>query len=118
MNITENKAIIEQVNQAFARQDSATILTYFAPDAAWEMIGQGRAEGIEAITKFMNQMPPMPEMSFTVDPVTAEDDRVVCRGKLLNKNADGSPWKGVYTDHYQLRDGKIIEMVSFVMETK
>lgn len=118
MNTEQNKQLVQKVNEAFMENNMEKVLSYFAEDVRWTMVGQGTWAGKEAIRKGMKdvEMGQGPAPTFSIDVVIAEGDRVACRGSMHMAKADGSDWNGHYCDMYQIRDGKVVELMAFVIE--
>ena len=55
---------------------------------------------------------------FTVDNIIAEGDFVTAYGNMTMKEKDGNNEPYAYCDIYRFRDGKIVELNSFVIETE
>ena len=71
-----NKEVIENVNAAFARNDTEAFLGYCAEEFVWEMVGGERLEGSDAVRTWMASAPPEPP-TFSVDGLVAEGHLVV-----------------------------------------
>ena len=56
--------------------------------------------------------------AITVDRLTEEDDVVVAEGSVRAPKQDGTFLNLVYCDVFDMRDGKIRRLVSYLMETK
>jgi ketosteroid isomerase-like protein len=113
---TSNKNIVEKVNAAFADNNVDGFLGYCADDVTWSMVGDTTVKGKEEIRKWMKSMD-MEAPAFTVDAVIADGDRVAAFGDMTMKNKEGKVVPYSYCDVYRFRDGKIVELRSFVVST-
>lgn len=117
----KNKAIVEKVNAAFLAGNFEGFLDFCADDVQWTIVGDRTVTGKEPIRQWMKSMaaenaePPQ----FTVaDPVIGEGDFVAARGDMTMKDKDGKLGAYAYCDIYHFRDGKIVELNSFVVKTE
>lgn len=118
MSAENNKEIIRKVNEAFAKNDMNTFLDHCADDIRWSMVGAHNLTGKDAIRKDMEtNMPPQPPV-FTIKHTIAEGEMVMCDGDMTMMQKDGKEWRGGYCDIYKMRDGKIQELSSYIVEYK
>jgi uncharacterized protein (TIGR02246 family) len=110
-----NKAVVEQINQAFARNDVDGFLSHCTEEMTWTMVGHEPVRGKDAIRKWMAQAPPEPPQ-FTVDTVVAEGDLVTVIGDMtMNENGAAVPYS--YCDVWRFEGGKAVELKAFVIRT-
>jgi uncharacterized protein len=116
----QNKAIVEKVNAALAQGNTEEFLSFCTDDVEWTMVGEKSVKGKNEIRRWMASMASensnLPE--FTVDNVIAEGDFVAARGDMTMKDKGGRPVPYSFCDIYRFRDGKIIELSSFVIKTE
>lgn len=113
----KNKEIIEKVNASFAEGNLEGFLSHCADDVAWTMIGNKTTTGKTAIREWMASMDIEPP-KFTVDQVIAEGDFVTAFGDMTMKEKDGKTVPYAYCDIYRFRNGKIVELNSFLIKTE
>ncbi len=113
----KNKELIQRINQAFADGDIDFFSNFLDEDTRWNIIGISTITGKHNIMKAMEkeELEAFPEVS--VKNIIAEGDSVVVEstGKAIRKT--GAPYHASYCDVYQLRDGKIQEFTTYVIET-
>jgi ketosteroid isomerase-like protein len=114
----KNKEIVEKVNAAFAKGSTEGFLSFCAEDVEWTMVGDKTVKGKDAIRQWMASMGNMEPPKFTVANVIAEGDFVMACGDLTMKNKDGKAVPYSYCDIYRFRDGKIVELRAFVINTE
>lgn len=113
-----NKEIVQKVNASFADNKPEVFLDACADDVNWQMIGDKSYKGKGAIEEFMKSMDGMEPPKFTVDNVIADGDFVTSYGDMTMKDENGKENAYSYCDIYRFRDGKIIELRSFVIKHK
>lgn len=113
----KNKEILEKVNASFAEGSTEGFLSFCADDVQWTMIGDKTVKGKEAIRQWMASMKMEPP-KFTVANVIAEGDFVAAHGDMTMTDKDGKTVPYSYCDIYRFRDGKIVELSSFIVKTE
>ena len=112
-----NKEIVEMVNASFAEGGVEGFLSHCADDVVWTMVGNKSTKGKNAIREWMASMDMEPP-EFTVDNIIAEGDFVTAYGDMALKEKDGKTVPYAYCDIYRFREGKIVELNSFVIKTE
>lgn len=113
----KNKEIVEKVNASFAEGGVEGFLSHCSDDVVWTVVGNETTRGKNAIREWlawMNMEPP----KFTVDNIIADGDFVTAYGDMTMKEKDGKTVPYAYCDIYRFRDGKIVELNSFVIKTE
>jgi len=110
-----NKAVIEQVNAAFASGDVEAFLTHCADDFIWTMVGEKSLRGKAAVRDWMGSGPSEPP-SFSVESMVADGDLVVAHGDMT-MNEKGSEVPYSYCDVWRFRGEKLAELKAFVIKT-
>lgn len=114
----ENKVIIEKVNKAFAEGRTEDVLEHWDEDVVWVMEGEVTTEGKSAVREFMATSGESAPPKFTVDKTVAEGDSVICYGLMRMEAPPECSGSYSYCDAYTLKDGKVIELRSFVVKHK
>jgi len=110
-----NKEVIQKVNDAFARNDVETFLSFCADDFEWTMVGEKPLKGKDSIRQFMASAPPEPP-KFTVTAVVSEGDFVTATGDMtMNENGKAVPYS--YCDVWRFKGDEIVELKAFVIKT-
>jgi ketosteroid isomerase-like protein len=106
-----NRKLIDRVNEAFSRGDVEAFLECCADDVRWTMVGEGTFEGKESIRRWLQSvesgLPRFGDME-----VIEAGDRAVVSGEMTMEEDER---KYAFCDIYRLRDGRIIELRSFVV---
>jgi ketosteroid isomerase-like protein len=115
--MSNRKAIVEQINQAFAENNLEKVLSFCTDDLTWTMVGDTTVRGKDAIRKWMASMNPQPPQ-FTIQQTVAEGDFVITRGDMMmqeKKNGPSIPY--TFCDIYRFVGDKVAELTAFVIRT-
>ena len=110
-----NTSTVEQYMDAFRRTDRAAVLACLTDDVAWEVPGAFRIRGKDAFNANIV------DEAFTGDPdirvsrLLESDDVVVAEGTVLTQKKDGAYMNIVFCDVFEMRDGLISRLVSYLM---
>jgi uncharacterized protein len=114
----QNKKLVQEINDAFARGDSETFLSHCKEDVSWTMVGEKETNGKREIREWMASMEGNEPPVFTVDKMIADGDSVACYGDMKMKNKEGVTGDYSYVDIYELDGEKIADLKSFVVKHK
>ena len=115
--MSNRKAIVEQINQAFAENNLEKVLSFCTDDLTWTMVGDTTVRGKDAIRKWMASMNPQPPQ-FTIQQTVAEGDFVITRGDMMmqeKKNGPSIPYS--FCDIYRFAGDNVAELTAFVIRT-
>lgn len=113
----KNKAILEKANAAISKGDTEGFLSFCTEDTEWMMIGDKTLKGKEAVRQWMATVYVEPP-EFTVANLIAEGDFVVACGDITVKDKDGKATRSSYCDVWRFRDGKMVGLRAFVIESR
>jgi ketosteroid isomerase-like protein len=113
----KNKEIVEKINAAFAEGSIEGFLSFCSEDVEWTIVGDRTVKGKEAIRQWMASMK-MEAPKFTVYSVIADGDLVASDGDMTMKDKDGKVVPYAYCDVYRFRNGRIVQLRSFVVKTE
>jgi uncharacterized protein len=113
----KNKEIVEKVNASFAEGSTEGFLSFCADDVAWTILGKRTVKGKDAIREWLASIDTEPPM-FTVDNIIAEGNFVTAYGDMTLKEQNGKTVPYAYCDIYRFRNGKIVELNSFLINTE
>jgi ketosteroid isomerase-like protein len=112
----QNKALVQDVNEAMRRGDTEAFLARCTDDFVWTIVGDEPIVGKDALRKFMAQMPADPP-DFTVESVIAEGDTVVARGVMsMAENGRDVPY--AFCDVWRIKGDKLASLNAFVVKTE
>src|SRR5262249_33335200 len=113
----KNKKIVEKVNASFAEGSTEGFLSFCADEVTWTIVGKSSVKGKDAIREWLASIDMEPP-KFTVDNIIAEGNFVTAYGDMTMKEKDGKTVPYAYCDIYHFRDGKIVELNSFLINTE
>lgn len=111
-----NKAILEKANAAVTAGDNEGFLSFCSDDTEWTFVGDKILRGKEAVRQYM-AMAYVEPPKFDVEHLIAEGEFVTAVGKISMKDEDGKMSDYSYCDVWRFRDGKMVELKAFVIET-
>lgn len=111
-----NKAILENANAAIAKGDNEGFLSFCSEDTEWKYVGDKTLRGKDAVRQYLTTSPEKPT-HFTVTRLIAEGDFVTALGEITIKDERGKLVHHSYCDVWRFRDGKMVELMAFVIKT-
>jgi ketosteroid isomerase-like protein len=111
-----NKAILEKANAAITEGDNEGFLSFCADDTEWTFVGDRTLKGKEAVRQWMATTYTEPP-KFAVADLIAEDDFVTALGEITMKDENGKAARYSYCDVWRFREGKIVELMAFVIKS-
>ncbi|WP_318342876.1 nuclear transport factor 2 family protein [Flagellimonas baculiformis] len=112
-----NKIILQKANEAVSKGDYEEFLQYCTEDTKWIFVGDQILNGKEAVRKWMLTEyiePPQNEVKHLI----AENDYLTAMGQITVMNESGKSIQYSYCDVWKFRDGKMAELMAFVIEHK
>jgi ketosteroid isomerase-like protein len=116
--MTKNKQTVETYMDAFRRTDRTQILSCLTDDVEWEIPGLFLVRGKDDFAKHIvdDGFEGRPEIA--VNRLTEGEDRVVAEGTVRAPKQDGTFLNLAYCDVFEMRDGKIRKLISYLVEIK
>lgn len=117
--MTENKRTVETYLDGFRALDRDLILSCLTHDVEWVIPGAFHVRGKDEFAKhivddgFANSPP-----TITVSRLLEAGDVVVAEGAVRAPKPDGTFLHLVFCDVFDMRDGKIRRLISYLMESK
>lgn len=111
-----NKAILQEANAAITKGDYEGFLAFCSDDTEWTFVGEQTLKGKSAVRRWMATNYTEPP-KFAVAHMIAEGDFVVAVGDIMVKDESGKAVRSSYSDVWRFRDGKMVELKAFVVET-
>jgi uncharacterized protein len=116
--MTLNKRTVEAYMDGFRKTDRPLILSCLTDDVEWVIPGAFHVRGKDDFAKHIVDDGFVGHPLIAVSRLTEEDDVVVAEGSVRAPKQDGSVLNLVFCDVFDMRDGKIRRLVSYLMETK
>lgn len=112
-----NKTILQQANAAVSAGDNEGFLSFCADDLVWSTVGGETLHGKEAVRAWMAKEYVEPPR-FNAQTMIADGDYLAVLGEITTKDDSGRPVPNAYCDVWRFRDGKMVELKAFVIETR
>jgi uncharacterized protein len=116
--MSKNKQTVERYMEAFNRTDHAAILACLTEDVEWVLPGVFHLKGKEAFDKEVENPAFVGSPVIKVTRLIEEGDIVVAEGTVRTQKKDGPVLNLVFCDVFEMRDGKIKKLISYLMEVK
>jgi ketosteroid isomerase-like protein len=116
--MTTNKRTIEAYMEGFRKTDRPQILSCLTDDVEWVIPGAFHVRGKDDFAKHIVDEGFAGHPTIAVSRMTEEDDVVVAEGSVRAPRQDGTFVDLVFCDVFDMRNGRIRRLVSYLMETK
>jgi ketosteroid isomerase-like protein len=116
--MTPNKRTVETYMDGFRKMDRTQILSCLTGDVEWVIPGAFHVRGKDDFAKHIVDERFIGYPLITVSRLTEEDNVVVAEGSVRAPKQDGSFLNVLFCDVFDMREGKIRRLVSYVMEAK
>ena len=111
-----HKAVLTRANEAISKGNHEGFLAFCTEDTEWNFVGDRTLKGKEAVRQYMAHAYREPPV-FRVERMIAEGDFLTAIGEITLKDEDGKATDYSYCDIWHFRDGKMAELLAFVVET-
>lgn len=116
--MTDNKKTVEKYIDGFNKLDHAQILSCLTDDVEWILPGVYHHKGKEAFDKEIDPARTGKPPVVAVTRMIEENDVVLAEGTVRAQRASGEVLNLVFGDVFEMRDGKIKKLISYLMEVK
>lgn len=116
--MTKNKETVERYMEGFRRGDHAMVLSCLTDDVVWDLPGLFHLVGKDAFDREMGNEAFVGLPAIRISRVVEEHDVVIAEGDVRSQRRDGTPFAAVFCDVFEMRNGLIKRLVSYLMETK
>ncbi len=116
--MTSNKRMIETYMEGFRLTDRPAILACLTDDVEWWLPGVFHVHGKEEFAGQIVGEGFLGSPSITVTRMTEADDVVAVEGSIRARRQDDTYLDLVFCDVFEMRDGKIWRLISYLMENK
>ncbi len=113
-----NKKTIERYMDGFRNSDHEQILSCLTDDVVWRMPGAFDIVGKKAFDKEIENPAFQGRPDITVSRMIEENDVVIAEGKVQAKRKDGGILDAVFCDVFEMMNGKIRQLISYLVEVK
>jgi uncharacterized protein len=116
--MTTNKNMIEAYMDGFRNTDRPQILSCLTDDIEWVIPGAFHVRGKDDFAKHIVDDGFVGHPEITVSRLIDADDVVVAEGSVRAQKRDGTFLDLVFCDVFDMRDGKIRRLISYLVEAK
>jgi ketosteroid isomerase-like protein len=116
--MTSNKRTVEAYMDGFRKTDRQQILSCLTDDVEWVLPGAFHVRGKDDFATHIVDDGFVDHPVITITRLIEEDDVVVAEGSVRAPKPDGAFLDLVFCDVFDMRNGKIWKLVSYLMETK
>jgi ketosteroid isomerase-like protein len=102
----------------FRKTDRSKILSCLTEDVEWVIPGAFHVQGKDDFSKHIVDEGFVGQPLITISRLTEEANVVVAEGSVQAPKQDGTYLNLVFCDVFDMRNGKIRRLVSYLMETK
>ena len=113
--MTENQRAVSRYMDGFRKTDHAQILSCLTDDVEWYIPGAFKVNGKEAFDGQIEGEGFSGSPTIVVDRMIETDDIVIAEGTVVARLADGTPLELAMCDVFELREGKIRRLTSYLM---
>lgn len=115
----DNRKILQDFLDKFDKGDIEGILSHMTDDVQWHILEDRLMAGKEAVRTFLIDNQDMKIVSATRDHFIVEGDRATVGGEAVCRNTtNGDAFDMYYCDVYQLQNGKVKDMVTYIIIKK
>lgn len=114
--MSPNKQTVRKYMDAFGRSDHPEILSCLTDDVEWVIPGAVHLRGKEAFDGEIENDAFVGRPTIDVTRMIEEDDVVVAEGSVRAARRDGGMLNAVFCDVFVMRDARIRQLISYVVE--
>lgn len=116
--MTENKKTVEKYIEAFNKSDHKQILSCLTDDVEWILPGVFHLKGKDAFDKEIENPAFEGKPVIFVTRVIEENNIVITEGTVRAKKKDAEYINLVFCDVFEMKNGLINKLTSYLMEIK
>lgn len=113
-----NKKTVQSYMEAFAKLDHAAVLSCLTEDVEWIVPGSFRSNGKTAFEKEIENDAFVGAPAIKVTRMIEEKDVVIAEGSVRCARKDGGMLNMVFCDVFEMQNGKIRRLTSYLSEIK
>jgi ketosteroid isomerase-like protein len=115
--MTRNKIAVELYMDGFRRTDRAQILSCLTEDVEWLIPGAFSIRGQDEFASHIVDEGFVGSPAITVTRLVEERDVVVAEGLVQTQRKDGAVLNLAFCDVFEMQEGKIRRLISYLMPT-
>jgi ketosteroid isomerase-like protein len=110
------KQTIQEINDAFSKNDVARFLDCCNEDISWTIEGEGSLQGKSEIREFLEKHSSSAPPQFYDCRIIEEGNTAACVGKMRMKMPDSQEAVYAFCDIYEFSGGKVADLRSFCVK--
>lgn len=114
--MSHNKRTVERYMDAFDRQDHAAVLALLTEDVEWVLPGAYVTRGKAEFDRHIGDDAFVGRPEIVMIRMVEQGDVVVAEGRVSPTRKDGSVVRLVFCDVFELREGLIARLTSYLMD--
>lgn len=115
--MTNNKLTIQRYMEGFRNTDRKMILSCVTDDVEWKIPGMFHSRGRAAFNEHIVDPGFAGNPVITITRLTEENDIVVAEGTVLAKRENETALPLAFCDVFEMQNGKIRRLTSYLMQT-
>ena len=116
--MTQNKQTVTRYMDGFRTTDRELILSCLTEDVAWKIPGMFEVRGKAEFATHIVDEGFVGKPVITVSRLVEENDVVIAEGSVRAPREDGGILDLAFCDVFEMRDGKISRLVSYLVPVK
>jgi uncharacterized protein len=116
--ISENKKSVERYMSAFEKGDRQKVLSCLTDDVVWILPGIFQKNGKKEFESEIRNNAFQGDPEITVARMTEGNDVVIAEGSVRTQKKNGEFINLSFCDVFEMQDGKIQKLTSYIMEVK
>jgi len=116
--MSANKNTVERYLDGFRKGDHERILSCLTEDVIWDIPGAFHLVGKQEFDKEIENPAFQGHPDITISRSTEENDVVIVEGTVWAQKASGEFLNLAFVDVFEMRNGRICRLISYLMEVK
>jgi len=117
-SMSDNKHTIDRYMEGFRRSDHGQVLSCLTDDVEWNIPGAFEIRGKADFDGHIEDDAFVGRPDITVSRLVEEGNVVVAEGTVRTQRKDGTFLDLAFCDVFEMRDGKVRRLTSYLMETR
>ena len=113
--MTPNERTVHDYIEGFRRGDHARVLACLTDDIEWVMPGMFQARGLREFENHIVSEGFRPNPDIVITRVIESGDVIVAEGRVRTERTDGAVVNLLFCDVFEMRDGRIAKLTSYLM---
>jgi ketosteroid isomerase-like protein len=113
--MTTNERTVHDYMEGFRRADHARVLACLTDDVEWVVPGMFQARGQQDFENHIVDEGFRPNPDIVITRVIESGDVLVAEGRVRTERTDGAVVNLLFCDVFEMRDGRIAKLTSYLM---